>query len=667
MANEWTINENVISTWTVTGEPLVTWDVVTNMETGTQGPPGADGADGADGTGSFSAAVVLLVPSLTPASGDTIYLMQYVPNAPGSLAVDSGNEYDCPVNWEITISYINSDLWVEDPNQHVLLMFPGDLMPTVYALVHAVDFEPVEVLGGQVVSVGCGGAGLFTPALWVGSNAGAGLGGFIDPLVAATSFIPHSVTSKEVQIATWTGFTGTLSTITSSDTLADALEIVDGFDLTGTQGDPGPQGDPGAQGDPGPQGDPGVPALWNFTGAYSSGDAYAVGDVATFGGQTWYRIDANGGTVGNAPAEGTFWTLIAAEGIQGDPGAQGDPGIQGDPGSPGADGDQWATTSTSTLTISAGTKTLTVEADLSWTPGQSVIIAYDAGHHIHGTVTSYSGTTLVVEHDKHTGSGTYSVWSVNLDGAIGATLGVGLIAIDGLTPAANRLPYFTGATTADLATFTAAGRALVAGDLNSDQRTTLGLGGAAVLDVGTVSGTVVAGNDVRLTSFPLLASAQYTASTSLTSTAAALTNNRLYYVPFLVTVSTTFDRIAINHTATAASAGSVARLGIYNSASGVPSTRVLDAGTVDLTTAAALKPITISQTLAPGIYWLAAVAQFTGSPTFATAPPSIAVPSDTSTATGTKFEAGVTGTLPATATPGATNTTQPPVLYLRKA
>ena len=43
-----------------------------------QGPPGVDGTNGTDGTGSFAAAVILMTPSLTPAPGDVIYLMQYL-------------------------------------------------------------------------------------------------------------------------------------------------------------------------------------------------------------------------------------------------------------------------------------------------------------------------------------------------------------------------------------------------------------------------------------------------------------------------------------------------------------------------------------------------------------------------------------------------------------
>lgn len=58
-------------------------------------------------------------------------------------------------------------------------------------------------------------------------------------------------------------------------------------------------------------------SVWNFVGAYGIGNSYAVGDVVTYEGETWYRINANGGNLGDTPVEGTFWTILAQAGADG--------------------------------------------------------------------------------------------------------------------------------------------------------------------------------------------------------------------------------------------------------------------------------------------------------------------------------------------------------------
>ena len=64
-------------------------------------------------------------------------------------------------------------------------------------------------------------------------------------------------------------------------------------------------------------------------------------------------------------------------------------------------------------TIGLGSKTFTTAAGLAITAGQTVQVGYDGLNYMTGTVTSFAGTTLVVNVTSVVGSGTYTGWSVN--------------------------------------------------------------------------------------------------------------------------------------------------------------------------------------------------------------------------------------------------------------
>jgi hypothetical protein len=81
--------------------------------------------------------------------------------------------------------------------------------------------------------------------------------------------------------------------------------------------------------------------------------------------------------------------------------------------------------------------------------------------------------------------------------------------------------------------------------------------------------------------------------------------NRSFFIPFLVSETTTFDRIATVTSGAFSGSGTV-RLAIYNNGTNMlPSSLVLDAGSVTCTAANTTYAITISQSLTKGWYWLA--------------------------------------------------------------
>ena len=86
-------------------------------------------------------------------------------------------------------------------------------------------------------------------------------------------------------------------------------------------------------------------------------------------------------------------------------------------------GDRYLTTSTTSNSVSDGAKTFTVQTGLSYTPTQDCTIAYDAANHMHATVTTYNSSTgvLVVDVNQHSGTGTYTAWTVNVGGAVPST------------------------------------------------------------------------------------------------------------------------------------------------------------------------------------------------------------------------------------------------------
>lgn len=137
------------------------------------------------------------------------------------------------------------------------------------------------------------------------------------------------------------------------------------------------------------------------------------------------------------------------------------------------------------------------------------------------------------------------------------------------------------------------------------------LGTAAFLNVGTTAGTVRAGDDLR---FKDLSSYRKTGTVTLERwynnsvsgyipTAAPYGGNVLRGIPIVISDNQSWDRIGLEVT-TIGSAGSVIRLGLYDSVNTIPTNLIADYGTVPGDTLG-VKTIIISQTLTPGLYFIA--------------------------------------------------------------
>jgi hypothetical protein len=143
-------------------------------------------------------------------------------------------------------------------------------------------------------------------------------------------------------------------------------------------------------------------------------------------------------------------------------------------------------TSTTSLAIGTGSKSFTVQTGLPILPGAWMVAssAANVANWMAGQVTSYGGSTLVLNVTSVGGSGTLADWNINLAGAPGNNV----IAADGnkgdVTVSASGGTITINAGVVDTANLggdiTSAGKALLDDANAAAQRTTLGLGTMAV-------------------------------------------------------------------------------------------------------------------------------------------------------------------------------------------
>ena len=183
---------------------------------------------------------------------------------------------------------------------------------------------------------------------------------------------------------------------------------------------------------------------------------------------------------------------VGATGSTGPIGNTGTTGLQGNTGNTGATGSGYYATSPTSQAIGTGAFTFTTQANLAYVPGSYIAVFSSAApttNNMFGTVTSYSGTSLVVNITVVTGSGTHTDWIFSVAGNIGSTGPIGNTGSIGATGSTGPIGNTgsqgnTGTIGATGATGTTTGNALT-----QIAQNIVGVGGVASVTFSSISGS----------------------------------------------------------------------------------------------------------------------------------------------------------------------------------
>ena len=361
---------------------------------GIQGVQGSQGNVGATGSTGPSGAVGASGLSVTGATGATG--LQGPSGVPSTVAGASGLNAALTFNYRVDLS---GEQNLETEPLHQEIRFAGGVDPTTatHLLVNKNSLN-LSALGSLFLSFQQG-------TLFLTSQS------------QPNTFIAY--TFSQVQnggglFSTYVIFE--IAMISQFNALADDDLISFGIALKGDTGATGADSTvSGPQGDTGIQGPSGAPS----TVSGPQGATGATGPTSAVSGPQ--------GATGATGADSTV------SGPQGSTGATGPAGVS----------DKYYGTSTTTLSVGNGSRTLTTQPGLSYSYAQPITIAYSVnGEHMHGLVTSYDPATgvLIAQISAHTGNGTWSNWIINLEGV------AGIAGATGATGAASTVSGPQGAT-----------------------------------------------------------------------------------------------------------------------------------------------------------------------------------------------------------------------------
>ena len=369
--------------------------------TGVQGPVGATGVEGPTGPQGATGVTGSTGPVGATGSQGNIGSTGATGQA-GATGV--GDRYSTYSTTTLTIGNGTQSLYVEPglgytQNQPIIISHTGGT-EHMHGVVNGYD----KIGGGLSVDVSTHtGSGTFS--VWTVNLEGA-VGA-----IGATGAIGASGPQGATGIQGATGPKGDTGDIGATGT-------------AGTNGATGPQGATGVKGDTGDQGATGVTGSQGATGTQGiQGLQGATGPVGATGLTGSTGVTGATGEMGPSGPQGVQGETgaMGATGATGPSGAQGATGI-GSTGATGLAGDKYTTSSTNSLSLTTGSKSLTVAADLALSVGQDVIIAHDANNRMEGTISAYNSTTgALTVNVTHVlaGSGTYSSWAISLAGAVG--------------------------------------------------------------------------------------------------------------------------------------------------------------------------------------------------------------------------------------------------------
>jgi len=113
--------------------------------------------------------------------------------------------------------------------------------------------------------------------------------------------------------------------------------------------------------------------------------------------------------------------ISGVSGITGPTGVTGASGSGGGTGITGPTGAGYGGSSSTTMTIGTGAFTFTTQSGMAYVLGDQVRVIHDATHFMEGTVSFYSGTTMIMNITNYVGSGTFSSWNLGITGLVGQT------------------------------------------------------------------------------------------------------------------------------------------------------------------------------------------------------------------------------------------------------